>query len=118
MPFYPAVRRSLVLCALLTVAGCRFDESALAPTAPDVPLERLTVSCGTPANTVVCEALAHYADGTVQSVTARAAWSSSDITIANIVRGIITSTRGGTIEIAAAYLGVTGRIQLTVPPAL
>ena len=62
MPFYAAFRRSLVLFALLTVAGCRFDESALAPTAPDVPLERLTISCSRPANAVVCEALAHYAD--------------------------------------------------------
>jgi hypothetical protein len=114
MPCY-AFRRSLVLLALLTVAGCRFDESALAPTAPDVPLERLTISCGRPANIVMCEALAHYSDGTVQSVTARAAWSSSDIAIARIARGIVTSTRDGTIEIAAAYLGVTGRRQLTVP---
>jgi hypothetical protein len=118
MPFYAAFRRSLVLFALLTVAGCRFDESALAPTAPDVPLERLTISCSRPANAVVCEALAHYADGTVQTVTAQASWSSSDLTIANIVRGVITSTRGGTLEIAAGYLGVTGRLQLTVPPAL
>ena len=118
MPCYAAVRRSLVLFALLTVAGCRFDEGALAPTAPDVPLERLTISCGRPENTLVCEALAYYSDGTVESVTARATWSSSDITIASIARGIITSTRGGTIEIAAAYLGVTGRIQLTVPPVL
>jgi hypothetical protein len=75
MRCYAAFRRWLVLFALLTVAGCRFDESALAPTAPDVPLERLTISCGRPANIVVCEALAHYSDGTVQSVTARAAWS-------------------------------------------
>ena len=118
MPCLTSFRRWLVLLALLTAAGCRFDESVLSPTAPDVPLERLTISCSRPANAVVCEALAHYADGTVQSVTARAAWSSSDITIASIARGVITSTRGGTIEIAAAYLGVTGRIQLTVAPVL
>ena len=116
MPCYAAFRW-LVLLALLTVVGCRFDESALAPTAPDVPLQRLTISCGRPANAVVCEALAHYADGTVQSVTARAAWSSSDITIANIARGILTPTREGTIEITAAYLGIAARIQLTVPLA-
>ena len=118
MPCLASFRRWLVLLALFIVAGCRFDESALVPTAPDVSLQRLTISCGRPANTVVCEALAHYADGTVQSVTARAAWSSSDTAIASIARGIITSSRGGTIEIAAAYLGVTGRIQLTVAPVL
>lgn len=117
MPCYVAFRRGLVLLALLTMVGCRFDESALAPTAPDVPLQRLMISCGPPANGVVCEALAHFADGTVQSVTARAVWSSSDITIANIARGILTPTREGTIEITAAYLGVTAKIQLTVPPA-
>jgi len=118
MPCFAAFRRGLVLLTLLTAAGCRLDKSALAPTAPDVPLERLTISCGTPGNTVVCEALAHYADGTVQSVTARATWSLSDITVANIARGILTSTRGGTIEVAAKYLGVTSKIQLTLPPAL
>src|SRR5688572_6811426 len=100
MPCYAAFRW-LVLLALLTVAGCRFEEGALGPTAPDVSLQRLTLSCVRPASTVMCDALAHYSDGTVQSVTAQAAWSSSDNTVAGIARGVVTSLRGGTIEIAA-----------------
>ena len=116
MPGYAAVRRCLVLLALLTVAGCRFEESALGPTAPDASLQRLTLSCVRPANTVMCEALAHSSDGTVRSVTAQATWSSSDDTIAGIARGVVTAMREGTIEIAASYLGATARIQLTVPP--
>jgi hypothetical protein len=116
MPCSAAFHRWLVLFALLTAAGCRFEESALGPTAADVSLQRLTISCGQPANTVVCEALAHYSDGSVRSVTAQAAWSSSDTTLAGIARGVVTSMRGGTIDIAASYLGATARIQLTVPP--
>jgi hypothetical protein len=110
-----AFRRWLVLLASLTVAGCRFQDGV--PTAPDGSLQHLTISCARPANTVVCEALAHYSDGTVQTVTALAAWSSSDVTIAGIARGVVTSLRGGTFEIAASYRGVTARVHLTVPPA-
>jgi hypothetical protein len=117
MPGSTAFRRSLVLLTSLTVAACRLQDGSLAPTAPDGSLQRLTISCGGGARTVACEALAHYSDGTVQSVTAQAAWSSSDATIAGIARGIVTSLRGGTFEVAASYQGVTARVQLTVPPA-
>ena len=112
-----AFRGWLVLLTSLTVAACSLQDGSLAPTAPDASLQRLTISCARPANTVVCEAFAHYSDGSVQSVTAQAAWSSSDVTIAGIARGIVTSVRGGTFEIAASYQGATARVQLTLPRA-
>jgi hypothetical protein len=104
----------LLLIVLLAGAGCRLQDGPLAPTSPDSSLQRLTISCGAPGNTVACEAFAHYSDGTVQTVTAEAAWSLSDATIAGIVRGVVTFARGGAIEIAASYQGIIARTHVSV----
>jgi hypothetical protein len=60
-------------------------------------------------------ATAYFAKGTGQNVSAQAAWSSANTTIATVsATGLVTCVGTGTTEIRASYQGVSGSAPVTV----
>lgn len=57
--------------------------------------------------------MANYADGTSEDVTADAAWSSSDESVAGVDDGKITVYETGSATITATYAGKTATIKVT-----
>ncbi|WP_020647590.1 Ig-like domain-containing protein [Paenibacillus sp. HW567] len=57
---------------------------------------------------------ATFQDGTQENVTALATWSSSDESVADVLKGVITGYKQGTAVITAKYGTKTTTIQVTV----
>lgn len=60
-----------------------------------------------------------YFDGTAtgaSSVSSKAAWSSSDNSVATVSGGTVTGIKGGTVTITASYDGVSCTAEVTVYP--
>ncbi len=58
--------------------------------------------------TTQLEATARFANGSVQVVTAQAAWSSSDASVFSVERGLVTARANGVADVAAIYQGLAG----------
>lgn len=92
---------------VLAVAGS-VQSVAVTPTTP-------TTVVGLP---VTFSATAVLSDGSTLVVTADASWVSSDPTLATVTaNGIATPIKGGTVTIAAGYLGKSGTTTLTISAA-
>jgi hypothetical protein len=64
-------------------------------------------------------AVATFADGTTQNVTALATWTSSGDNVAAVsVAGLVTGIGSGSVDISATYQNVTGVSHLTVVRAV
>jgi len=102
--------------------------SAPPPPPPPVPsLQSLAVAPGAGSiavgSTIAFTTTGHYSDGSTKNVTAQAAWSSSNSSVATIGSntGVATGVAaGGPVTITASLSGVTGTASLTVtaPPLL
>ncbi len=87
------------------------------------PLTSITVSPGTASVAAGLNqqfsALARFADGSTQDVTALAGWSSTSASVASIgPTGLATTTTPGTTNIVASIGTVSGSAALTVNPAV
>ena len=68
--------------------------------------------------TLQLKATAVYSDGTVLDVTASAAWTTSQATVAPVSSsGIVTGMSAGNAQISATYQGMAGSDPITVQPA-
>jgi hypothetical protein len=64
------------------------------------------------------QALASFSDGTTQTLTASAAWQTSQPAIATISpQGVVTAVGKGTAQVSATYLEMAGNSSITVGPA-
>ncbi len=90
---------------------------------PDVTLtsvvvspDSVTVTKGLPATV---SATGHYSDGSTASVTATAAWASSDEAVVTVAGGVLTTTGVGTATVTATGPGsvAAGTVSVTVTPA-
>jgi hypothetical protein len=71
--------------------------------------------------TVQLQATAQLSDGTSQTVTGAATWSSGSPSVATVSAGLVTGQTAGTSVIGASYSGKTAQMTMTVtsagPPA-
>jgi hypothetical protein len=63
------------------------------------------------------QAVAQLSDGSSQTVTPAAAWSSSATNVATVSGGLVTGQAAGTSVIGAAYSGRTAQTTMTVTPS-
>jgi hypothetical protein len=63
-------------------------------------------------------ALATFADGSTQDITASVSWSSSDPGIASVSNGVLFAWRVGSATISASFGPVVGYASVTVKPVL
>ncbi len=63
-------------------------------------------------------ALATFADGSTQDITASVSWSSSNPDIASVSNGVLFSWRVGSATISASFGSVVGYASVTVKPVL
>jgi uncharacterized protein YjdB len=69
--------------------------------------------------TLQFRAIVEYADGTSKDVTAdpNTVWNTSDPAVATITKsGMVTTLRGGLVDISADYKGATGDEHFVVTP--
>ena len=113
MKFRPFVVLLFALAAGMSTAAC----GSKSPTAP-LGVSTINVTGTIPAVglTSQFDALATLASGGTQDVTASAAWSSSDTTIATVSStGVVTAVGSGQAVITASFSGVSGTDAITVP---
>ncbi|WP_438435069.1 Ig-like domain-containing protein [Gorillibacterium sp. sgz500922] len=60
------------------------------------------------------ELIATYPDGTTRNVAADADWTTSDSTVADVIRGTVTGYKAGTATLTAAYGGKSTTIAVNV----
>jgi hypothetical protein len=87
------------------------------PAAPAATMSSVAVGGTAPAfgATAQFSAIATFSDGTAQSVTAQAAWVSSDTTVASVSNsGLVSGVAPGGADISATYQNVTGRARVTI----
>jgi hypothetical protein len=81
------------------------------------PITSIAVTPGSASNltgnTVQFTATGTFGDGTTQNLTSTAAWTSSDMEVANVTAGLATALSAGTTTITAAW-GVSGSTTLTI----
>jgi hypothetical protein len=102
-----------VVAATLLGAACSKDS----PNAPSTPPTPQVTGVSIEGSTTLAEgatsqlnAVASQSDGTTMPVTTRAAWTTSDPTIATIsATGLLTALRPGTADIAASFGSQTAR---------
>jgi len=102
-----------VLCGVALFAiGCG---SSTSPTT----VSSLTVTCTAPAigTTSQFKATATMGDGTTQDVTALAAWSSSNASVATVSSaGVVSGLAAGSVSVAAVYQSVSGSDAIVLVP--
>ena len=76
-------------------------------------LSSITVSCTPQFEAHQCAAVANFNDGTNQTVTSQAAWTSTNTTVATVDNsGLVRHRSSGQTQIRAAFQGVTGSMTL------
>jgi uncharacterized protein YjdB len=98
--------------AQLTVTPAVLQSITIAPASASIPVGLR----------VFFVATGHYSDASTQNLTAQAAWSSSNNTVATVAngggnKGRATGVSAGTVTVTAAFGGLTGTAQLTVTTA-
>ena len=87
---------------LLTLSGVR-------------TLASVSVACTAGVETHQCAALAHFSDGTTETVTSQATWTSSNTAVAIVdSSGRVRHRISGQVEIRAVYRSLTGSIALEI----
>jgi 6-phosphogluconolactonase (cycloisomerase 2 family) len=104
-----ATYSGFTVTATLTVQQPTVTSIAIAPSAP-------TIASGT---AIQLTAVATYTDGSTQTITSLATWSSSDTAVATVSnssgsQGLTTAIAPGTATITATYNGVSGTASITV----
>ena len=101
----------------LFIGGCN-GSSPSEPSPPTVTTLTVTGASGplrSSGETVQLTATVTLSDGTVQDQTNAAGWASSDTTVATVsATGLVTAVGGGSTEIRATHLGVSGTLALEV----
>jgi hypothetical protein len=101
---------------LLMAVGC----GGSAPSSPQSPsnlptVTSVTVTAVTTGSQFQCAAVARLSDNSTQTVTTQAIWTSSNSSVATVTAsGLVTPISTGSIDIGAAYGGVTGTLRLAV----
>lgn len=76
-------------------------------------LNSITVSCPPQFEAHQCAAVGNFNDGSNQTITSQATWTSSNTAVATVdSTGLVRHRSTGQVEIRAAYQGVTGSIVL------
>jgi hypothetical protein len=96
----------MVLLGCVAAAAC---DLPLDPTpSPGARLEVLYVFCGSwTTSSAVCTAQGRFSDGGLLTLTAEAAWRSSNASIATVDGGRVTFVGRGNVVITASYQGIT-----------
>jgi uncharacterized protein YjdB len=90
------------------------------------PLLSISIDGVTPVSvgqSILITATGIFADGTKQDITAQAAWTSSDTTLATIAidsasaKEKVSGVKAGTLSVAAVLSGITGKAAITVTAA-
>ena len=103
----------LALCAVVSAAACSSDNSTTTPTS----IAKLSITGSSPAigGTSQFTATATLLDGTVETVTDQATWSSSNTSIATVsTTGVVKGVGGGTAMVTASFDGVSVSQQVTI----
>jgi uncharacterized protein YjdB len=90
------------------------------------PLQSISIDGVTPVSlgqSILITATGVFADGTKQDITAQAAWTSSDTTLATVAldsvsaKEKVTGVKAGTLSVTAVLSGITGKTAITVTAA-
>ena len=82
-------------------------------------LNSISVSCTPQFEAHQCAAVGNFNDGTNQTITSQATWTSSNTTVATVdSSGLVRHRSTGQVEIRAASQGVTGSIVLDISMGL
>jgi trimeric autotransporter adhesin len=90
------------------------------------PLQSISIDGVAPVSVgqfILVTATGVFADGTKQDITAQAAWTSSDITLATVAidgassKEKVTGIKAGALSITAVLQGITGKAAITVTAA-
>lgn len=104
-----------VVLAWTVFQGCRIKEYDVAPTGLAVTPPAAIRALGANQEFV---AVVTYSDDSTHAVTAQAAWTSSDASVASVDGGGVATPVGpGTTTITASWQGMTGSATLTVSDA-
>jgi Bacterial Ig-like domain (group 2) len=127
MPFKWAARRGAVLFAEVAagwlLAACAGSPTSTAapslvvgtPSAPTVVSLAVSGSAPLAGATTQFSLTATLSDGTTQSMTNAASWSSSDSSVASVsASGAVTGVAAGDADITATYQRISGKAQVTV----
>jgi hypothetical protein len=80
-----------------------------------VTVTSVSVTCTSQFEAHQCAAVANSSDGSNQTVTSQATWTSSNTTVATVdSNGLVRHRSSGQVEIRATYKGVSGSIGLDI----
>jgi hypothetical protein len=112
------LRIAAVFAMIVSVSGCGHESGApTSPSSSTLTASAVVVSgtapfVGTTAQFVATATLSNSAS---QGVTAQAAWSSSNSTIATVSSdGTVTGVAAGDVDITATYQNVAGHVHVTI----
>lgn len=109
---------ALALSALFLLIGCGGGGGASPPPSSKT-LSSIVVTTTTPTlaagHTAQMTAMAGYSDGSQDAITTKAAWSSSDSSVAVIdANGKLTALKAGVVDVSSVWSGQTGKARITV----
>jgi len=104
---------------MLVACGGNNNTNPVSPTPtpnPSVAVSAITVtSAPASATTIQLTATARFSDNTSRDVTAAAAWTTSNASLATVSSsGLLTAIGTGDVDVRAVYQGVTGVLKLPV----
>jgi hypothetical protein len=100
----------------LGLAACGSKSTPIAPaTVAAVAVNGTAPGVGASA---LFSATATLSDGTTQTVTSQATWTSSNTSVATVGAGTVSGLAPGESDITATYQNVTGRVHVTVVSAV
>lgn len=124
-------RSLVVLATSLLVSACGSSPTTPSPSPTPTPTPNPTVvsvavqggagcsngaTCQAPSNQQLV-ATATLSNGTTQTVTTQATWSSTNVSVADVnTSGAVTVRNAGTADITAVYQGKLGGVTFNVPP--
>jgi hypothetical protein len=122
------MRRAASCLVLLVTVACGSSPTTPTPTptppaAPTVSTVAVTATgctngstCAV-ASTLQLSAVATLSNGTTQSVTTQAQWTSTNPSVAEVsASGVVTARNTGSADVTAVYQGKTGGVTISVPP--
>jgi carboxypeptidase family protein/Big-like domain-containing protein len=113
------MHRLVLAAAVVTLFGCSQSSPAPtpAPTPPAVTVSSVSVTGTMPTvgATTPFSATATLSNGTAQTVTSQATWSSSNTSVATVTNtGVVTAIGVGIADITATYQGASGTSHVSV----
>jgi hypothetical protein len=116
----PCRGRALALATVLVIIGlcaCDHDAPTAATTTPTPTVSKVSIAGSAPTvgATAPFTATATLSDGSTQTVTTQAVWSSSNAGVATVANtGIVTAVGAGEADITATYANVSGLLHITI----